>query len=768
MLLRIRERRRGARARPHEGARDGAPRRAGAALRWGVGAAAAAWLGLPAGAVGAPPEGVAVARARPLPMSPALARGRLEHRTLEAHGVPIRGAWQAVRIEDDGAEQIVASRLPTAAPQLRPDQARVSAEAVPGLLAAHRGRAQEPALERPPALVYVLVLGQPVLAWEAQLAFTSWPEPSRATVWVSAATGRVLREVERVQSSRARAFLENPSKTPEPVELELVDLHVTDAGHPLTGPRVQSFNCVAEEPAEISPWHDDDECYPVQLVRSDADGNFFVPLPDVVVEADNVADSDPYAELSMYVHAERFIEAMRAKGVLEYRCALSSMLANVRSLEPSARYDWSPLDNAYYTDQCDPEKGPTMLFGQGSQVDFGYDGDVVYHELGHGMVAHLAPEGLTDLRLRSDATVSDAVAINEGLADYFAVMLTDDPHLAEYVGRFWAGGNGPFIRDAENGKACPEQTINESHADGEPLTAALWATRKRLSPAGKAALDAVVLEALAVLPPDCDFETIAGALVASAERRGELGSDDLVLLQRSLEARGLVDCPRVIDDPELVRSGRVMYLRRVDDSISPFYPGPMQLRYEVPANAHDMVVTFGLDPRSGDDEVEARVLVKRGDAPISFEHRLVAVDDPPVEPGDDDPVDPVQELVLVTGDWDLELVPDQVADAQFQVILDGLEPGQVLHLSLVNVARANAVATRVLARSSTALPEPDEAADEAAATDALDPLEEVLAGPGAAGCACRSGSRGGGAWGLGLALALGLRGRRRRRDRCGR
>jgi MYXO-CTERM domain-containing protein len=74
----------------------------------------------------------------------------------------------------------------------------------------------------------------------------------------------------------------------------------------------------------------------------------------------------------------------------------------------------------------------------------------------------------------------------------------------------------------------------------------------------------------------------------------------------------------------------------------------------------------------------------------------------------------------------------------------------------------------VLARSSTALPEPDEAADEAAATDALDPLEEVLPGPGAAGCACGAGSGGGGAWGLGLGLGLGLRGRRRRRGRCGR
>ena len=738
------------------------------------------WLAaVPADAAPAPAPAPAaveltVARARPLALSPVLARGgQVELHELALHGLPVRGAWETVRVRPDGTEELLSSRRPAAPPQLRPADARIPAAAVPGLVAAHRGLADEPPLERPPELVYVMVLGQPVLAWETQLALRLLPEPTRPTLWVSAATGRVLRELEQVRSSRARVFGQNPSATPEPIEVELLDIDVEEAGHPLTGTRVQAFNCLGQPTPEVSPWWDEDECWPMKTVVSDEHGDFFVPLPDVVLVEDNIDPADPYAELSMYVHAERFLEAMRELGVEQFKCELSSMLANFRSLQPSASFDYSPLNNAYYTNQCDPEKGPTMLFGQGSEVDFGYDGDVVYHELGHGMVALLAPDNLSTRRLRSDGMVVDASALNEALADYFSVMLTDDPHLGDYVGRFWSGTGAAYIRDAENSKRCPDDTIGQVHNDGEPFMAALWATRKRLDEGGKEALDRAVIDALMRMPPDSDFET-ASALVLEAARRavqdGALSSADASLLQRSLEARGLLHCPRVITDPRRVRSGRSMHLRRADSAVHPFYPGPMQLRYEVPPDAHDMVVSFTLRPRGSSNPVEGLVLVKRGDAPIEFEYRLVAVDDPPLDPppADAEPEDPVRELVLVTGDWDLELSATEVSDSDYQVELGGLEPGEVLHVTLVDVAPTDATASGVSIRSSTAVPADDE--DEAGAStgddEALPGVDEVAPGSGSSGCACTAGVGGPtrhpvgpGAWAL-LLLALGLRRRR--------
>lgn len=47
-----------------------------------------------------------------------------------------------------------------------------------------------------------------------------------------------------------------------------------------------------------------------------------------------------------------------------------------------------PLDNAVYIG--DGEQA--VLLGQGTHADYAYDGDIVYHELGHGVVDALVGE----------------------------------------------------------------------------------------------------------------------------------------------------------------------------------------------------------------------------------------------------------------------------------------------------------------------------------------------------------------------------------------
>ncbi len=725
-------------------------------------------VGLPA--VAAEPT-LTVSSTRVLPLSPALVGGRVEHRALALHGVPVRGATETVRIRPDGTTEVLRSRGTVLTPQLLPHEARIDAAAVPGLLAAHRGGTQTPELEEPARLVYLMILDHPVLAWEAQQALDLWPEPTRPTVWLSAATGRVLREVEQVRSSRARIFAQNPAATPEPVEIELRDIDFDEAGLPLVGPRVQAFNCVGEEPEEVSPWWEEDECWPLQTVFSDESGDFIVPTPEVVYEEQNVQGSDPYAELSMYAHAEIFLDAMRDRGIEQFQCEQSTMLANFRGLEPTGALDYEPLNNAYYTNQCDAERGPTMIFGQGTAVDFGYDADVIYHELGHGMVALLSPEGLFGRRLRPDASLVDAGGINEALADYFSVMLTDDPDLAEYVGRFWSSIGRPYIRDAENTRTCPGDMIGQVHNDGEPFMAALWATRKRLDDDGKWVLDRIVIEALMRMPQDCDLERATELLLEQAQAEVSVGtwsSTEMDLMTRAFESRGLLDCPRVLEDQRRVEEeGRTFLLRRFDAGVSPFYPGPIQMRYEVPEGAEDMVVSATISNSSDDDPVDVRVLVKRGDMPIEFEYRLVAVDDPPIDPPEDeDPGDPVRELTLVTGDWDLELQPVEIASNDYVATLGGLEPGEVVHVMLVNMARSEGRVSGLYMRSSNEVPQDveDEPTGTTGGTGDLPGADVVMPGPGASGCACRStGGDGVPGPGLWLGALLGALGARRRR-----
>jgi hypothetical protein len=105
--------------------------------------------------------------------------------------------------------------------------------------------------------------------------------------------------------------------------------------------------------------------------------------------------------------------------------------------------------------RASPRRGATMIFGQGHEVDFGYDGEVVYHELGHGMVSLLTPDGLGGRKERPDGLLADAGGLNEAVSDYFSVMLANDPELGDYVARFWPG-YGASIRSAENKNVCPD------------------------------------------------------------------------------------------------------------------------------------------------------------------------------------------------------------------------------------------------------------------------------------------------------------------------
>ena len=87
---------------------------------------------------------------------------------------------------------------------------------------------------------------------------------------------------------------------------------------------------------------------------------------------------------------------------------MARLAALMPALSPSyPDLPYTPLNNAYWTNECDPAEGATMIFGQGSEVDFGYDGEVVFHELGHGMVSLLTPNGLGKRTERPDALLAD-------------------------------------------------------------------------------------------------------------------------------------------------------------------------------------------------------------------------------------------------------------------------------------------------------------------------------------------------------------------------
>jgi len=728
----------------------------------------------------AAPEGPALDRvkARELPLS--AARGVIEQSTLTLNGIPVRGAFETAVVDPDGVRRVVAGAAPTLAPQLVPEDATVSEEEARAIALGHglEGRPTNKPIQGS-RLVYRVILDRPVLVWEVDLPLVLSPEPSMMTVWVSAATGVVVDDDEQVRASKAEVFPFNPAHTPVTIVTELSGVHAVGPGEPLIGERVQAFNCTLEAPEneeDISPWWDEGECYPKQVAVSDDNGDYLVPIPDLKYPDQNILGDDLYAELSMYYHAEKFLDHMAGFGIDTFKCEFSSMLANFRYSKIAISYpdlDYGPLNNAYYTNQCDPEKGPTMIFGQGSGVDFGYDGDVVYHELGHGMVSHLTPEGLSARRLRSDASLVDAGGLNEAFADYFSLMLTEQPELGDYVARFWATYGRGHIRTAENTKTCPGSTVGQVHNDGEPFMAALWAGRKRI---GGDKLDPAFLEMLMRLPPDSDLETAAHTLLEVGQERlaaGEWSDVDIQHLVRAFDERNLYDCPRLITDPKVVSSGRTMYLRGKSAAVTPFYPGPMQLRHEVPEGTDNIVVRFRLSPRGtstgnpNTNPVGALVLIKREDSPIEFEYDLTEVEGA----ADPDQKSSIKEITQVRGDWDVERVASLVVGSENQLILRGFRPGEVVWVTLVNTLKNEAVAGSVSVVSfdpelldQGSIPE-DDSGDAASDSDSPDPGDSSQTSAPTTACACRA--EGGSAFPAVLLLLGALPWRRRRRWRWG-
>lgn len=646
---------------------------------------------------------------------PGSSRGRnvaAQRRSLTLHGIPVRGAFETTWQEGSGPERVVAARYPGSDGDLRPEHARIDRDVAREAFIARLSPTQR---ERGAAvdgeLVYLLLGDKPVLAWEFTAPVDLGAhdrQPSRERVWVSAASGRVLEALELIDfDNQAEVYSVNPQHTPTPSIVTLTNLD--DAPEPweegmtaepgyLTGTRVRVFNCLDAEDGSYATWWQEGECFPTQRVRADAENDYFVPLPNVTLIDDNRDPTDLYAELSMYYHAEKFFAFMAELGVEEFPCELSNMVSNFHWLEPAPGYpelSFGPYNNAYFSGSCEIADGPTMLFGQGASVDFAFDGDVVYHELGHGIVAQLTPEGLRQFAQRSDGVLMDARALNEAIADYHTLMITERPEMAEYVGFYWPQLDNGWIRHADSDAMCPRDMAGQPHNDSAPFTAALWATRRRI---GGDKLDPVVIASLPLLPGDATLETASAALlsVAAAERdAGVWTAFDYDQLERALESRNLLDCKRVVDDPASLEEPRFLYLRNEGNYVSPFWPGPVQYRQRVEAGANNVLVTFEVSTEGNSDGQPVRhdvvpwLLVKRSsvseDSSIEFAYEMAALGHHDGENGE---INPTWE---VTGDWDEIYAPTELSEARRQILIRNLEPGEAVHMSFVNTERETIV-----------------------------------------------------------------------------
>ncbi len=420
-------------------------------------------------------------------------------------GVPVLGGGGVVFRAGEGREPIVRMALMNGVtvdvanamdPEGAVDRARAAVEGG----ASMEARAELAVLPTPAGgeLVYRVQLGgmAPPAAWMVSL---------------DARNGAVLNVSDLIRHAEGYAYPENPVMT----DLETVEItDLTGFESIMIGDYAQVWTVVYEG-SEFGYEH---------LALKDGDGNFYY-------EPEEGVNDDPFAEVNVYYHLTALSHHFEDVHGHEF-AGPTTALTNYR--------EWNngTYNNAGYVPS--PDGQHLVIFGQGDEVDFGYDGDVVAHEFGHAIIhdrTDLVHDALTTYD-RYGANIAPG-GIDEGMADYWACTIHDNPVQGEYI------SDQP--RDLDNGRICPEDVVGESHGDGKIVGGTAWEIREAL---GAEAADALFYGALGLLSTTPSLENYAHAIEDTAGAMvddGELPPGELDEVIGILEERGMYRCGRAVD-----------------------------------------------------------------------------------------------------------------------------------------------------------------------------------------------------------------------------
>jgi MYXO-CTERM domain-containing protein len=552
---------------------------------------------------------------------------RIVRFTQSIAGIPVEDRGARVLVDTDGVPRIatasVEDRTP---PALRPVlDAKAAAKAQ-----THRGILLDPSRAR---LAFVPTPSGPRLAWIVA-ADVPFELPIRPVVAVDAVTGARIFSVDRARRAKqVRVFPDNPAKTPTLAVKPLASL--LDGTKSLTSATWDTSSCIDRGTVKTLStlgmpiaMH---LCDVAHAATADAAGDFLFTRPP----SDTAVD-DLLSEASAAYHVDRALRAYASDGLplLRPEARPLTVVANVRmpsnwSSGPASKLGCAscklePLDNAFYS-PADPftkdlfgTAKDGLFLGQGTKVDYAYDGDVVYHELGHAVVESTA-KLVPTLHFDDQGSTMQPGAANEAIADFLSSTVTGDPEVGEY-----AGGMGA-IRNIENSARCDDALTNEVHEDSLPFSGTLWEARN-LS-ADKTKFDRGVVLGLQMVPSgDVGFTELLLSIQTGLEKESPV---DAKILASVASKREIASCRRVRELPGGGKAtgdyGFFAYGRPYAPMMGvDVVPGHVQFHRTLPADASSITVSWDGIALPGDPPwlfadlpFDAAVLVKF-DSPITF------------------------------------------------------------------------------------------------------------------------------------------------------
>jgi MYXO-CTERM domain-containing protein len=536
----------------------------------------------------------------------------------------------------------------------------------------------------------------------------------RVRTFIDAVTGEPLRSFSLARQAPGRVYRANPIATPVPEVLELGNL--TGDGTYLEGRAGTVFHYVAGSVEDFAAMELD------QLATSDGTGFFYQAHPS------DVLFDDPFTEVNLYYHLDHIDSYFR--DVHGHTPLLDIMVVANYGEGPG-----QPYNNAFSTPLTTALHG--LFFGQGTSVDYGLDGDVVYHEFTHFVIDELTQMGYMDALFDTWGMHFAPGGIHEGLADYFSSTVMNESTTGEYA----MGASG--ARDLVNDLVCPDDVFGEPHQDGRIVGGVTWEIRQTLGASDLA--DGLIFGALTMLSSLATFEDFAAALndtAAAMQSDGDLSQTQTDAVAQVLDARGMTRCGRnlPLDDgaQQTTHPFGFDWLSTVVNSecetvrvLGIWMPGAFQYRIDVPNDAQQLTVRLRQSPN---DRLLTRILFRRAD-PIEYTVQPIVMGLSVVYPKEFD-----HEFGEFEGD-DVSVTVDVLSEPP-------LQPGETYYVSVLHQNCPDSEQI-VSASTSTDAPTPDGSID----TPPDDPGR---------GCTCAT-TRDAPPLPLILLIALALLGLRRRR-----
>jgi len=487
---------------------------------------------------------------------------------------------------------------------------------------------------------------------EGHRAHLAWRFQVRASggvwlVWVDAHQPRVL--AANADSWSARAKVYDPS--PPLAGLENVELAGLFHGQKLVGEYTFSTQCTA--------WDINPAPFGKRICLDWTFGLKVGPTGDFFERPREGSTEDPFVMPQVYHHVDRIARWADER-------------YGLRLDEPIQVFTNFPLTNAFFGD-FDGDGRRDLSFGISDDgFNFGYDADVVHHEYGHALVRALAGS----MWMQADTLGIDWTpgALNEGVADTFAMVLNPDPLIAEHLGDSDRWDRA--IRDLSSDRHCPGDLQGQVHRSGQIWGSMAWNMIDDPE-LGPELVGDILVAAVASWDNGTDWPDAAQSLLDTAEMMytsGVLSVAQLDAVEVHVHGTGMLDCDRIID-LEIAEKMETVLLNLGLDGDYKQIPGGVQFKHRLPAEASG--IRLRVDGFTGASQGTGLALYLRVNAPV--EHETARVEGLGLH-----------HAIPVHFDAVLELDEEDAVWIVDETLLPGLVPGSVLHGSLASINRTRA------------------------------------------------------------------------------